>query len=51
VLTWINDPRHVFDQHSLATLDRLGVKLISVRPNTQLHWDAEPTGNPAKPPI
>jgi 3-(3-hydroxy-phenyl)propionate hydroxylase len=27
-------------------LTRLGVKLISVRPSTQLHWDAAPTGDP-----
>jgi 3-(3-hydroxy-phenyl)propionate hydroxylase len=46
VLVWGNDPRQVFDQKSLATLTRLGVKLISVRPSTQLHWDAEPTGDP-----
>ena len=31
---------------SLDTLTRLGVKLISVRPSTQLHWDAAPTGDP-----
>jgi 3-(3-hydroxy-phenyl)propionate hydroxylase len=24
----------------------LGVKLISIRPSTQLHWDAAPTGDP-----
>jgi 3-(3-hydroxy-phenyl)propionate hydroxylase len=30
----------------LDTLTRLGVKLISVRPSTQLHWDAAPTGDP-----
>ena len=46
VLVWGNDPRQVFDQHSLDTLTRLGVKLISVRPSTQLHWDAAPTGDP-----
>ena len=46
VLVWGNDPRHVFDAHSLDTLTRLGVKLISVRPSTQLHWDAAPTGDP-----
>jgi len=46
VLVWGNDPRHVFDQHSLATLTRLGAKLLSVRPTTQLHWDAAPTGDP-----
>ena len=46
VLVWGNDPRHVFDQHSLDTLTRLGVKLISIRPSTQLHWDAAPTGDP-----
>ena len=46
VLVWGNDPRHVFDQDSLDTLTRLGVKLISVRPSTQLHWDAAPTGDP-----
>ena len=46
VLVWGNDPRHVFDQQSLDTLTRLGVKLISVRPPTQLHWDADPTGDP-----
>ena len=33
-------------QHSLDTLTRLGVKLISIRPSTQLHWDAAPTGDP-----
>jgi 3-(3-hydroxy-phenyl)propionate hydroxylase len=43
VLVWGNDPRHVFDQNSLNTLTRLGVKLISIRPSTQLHWDAAPT--------
>ena len=42
VLVWGNDPRHVFDAQSLATLRRLGVKLISVRPSTQLQWDAAP---------
>jgi 3-(3-hydroxy-phenyl)propionate hydroxylase len=46
VLVWGNDPRQVFDQKSLDTLTRLGVKLISVRPSTQLHWDAAPTGDP-----
>ena len=46
VLVWGNDPRHVFDQNSLNTLTRLGVKLISVRPSTQLNWDAAPTGDP-----
>ena len=46
VLVWGNDPRRVFDQSSLDTLTRLGVKLVSVRPSTQLHWDAEPTGDP-----
>ena len=46
VLVWGNDPRQVFDQHSLNTLIGLGVKLISVRPSTQLHWDAAPTGDP-----
>jgi 3-(3-hydroxy-phenyl)propionate hydroxylase len=42
VLVWGNDPRHVFDQHSLDTLTRLGVKLISVQPSTQLHWEPAP---------
>jgi 3-(3-hydroxy-phenyl)propionate hydroxylase len=46
VLVWGNDPRHVFDQNSLETLTRLGVKLVSIRPSTQLHWDAAPTGDP-----
>ncbi len=46
VLVWGNDPRQVFDDRSLATLNRLGVKLISVRPSTQLHWDAAPTADP-----
>jgi 3-(3-hydroxy-phenyl)propionate hydroxylase len=46
VLVWGNDPRHVFDAQSLDTLTRLGVKLISIRPSTQLHWDAAPTGDP-----
>jgi 3-(3-hydroxy-phenyl)propionate hydroxylase len=46
VLVWGNDPRHVFDRDSLDTLTRLGVKLISVRPSTQLQWDAAPTGDP-----
>ena len=46
VLVWGNDPRHVFDQRSLAALTRLGAKLISVRPSTQLHWDAAPTDDP-----
>jgi 3-(3-hydroxy-phenyl)propionate hydroxylase len=46
VLVWGNDPRQVFDRNSLDTLTRLGVKLISVRPSTQLHWDAAPTGDP-----
>ena len=45
VLVWGNDPRHVFDAPSIATLTRLGVKLISIRPSTQLHWDA-PTADP-----
>ena len=36
----------MFDRNSLDTLTRLGVKLISVRPSTQLHWDAAPTGDP-----
>jgi len=45
VLVWGNDPRHVFDQHSLDTLTRLGVKLVSIRPSTQLHWDAAATGD------
>jgi 3-(3-hydroxy-phenyl)propionate hydroxylase len=46
VLVWGNDPRHVFDESSLRTLTRLGAKLISVRPSTQLHWDAAATGDP-----
>jgi 3-(3-hydroxy-phenyl)propionate hydroxylase len=45
VLVWGNDPRAVFDRESLATLDRLGVRLVSVRPSTQLHWDPAPTGD------
>ena len=32
---------------SLDTLTRLGVKLISIRPSTQLHWDAAPDRRPA----
>ena len=39
-------PPHVFDEQLLDTLIRLGGKLISVRPPTQLHWDADPTGDP-----
>jgi 3-(3-hydroxy-phenyl)propionate hydroxylase len=39
VLTWGNDPRAVLDKPALATLARLGVRLVSVRPTTQLHWD------------
>jgi 3-(3-hydroxy-phenyl)propionate hydroxylase len=46
VLVWGNDPRKVFDRRSLETLTRLGVKLISIRPSTQLHWDAAPTDDP-----
>jgi 3-(3-hydroxy-phenyl)propionate hydroxylase len=46
VLVWGNDPRAVFDDQSLATLDRLGARLVSVRPSTQLHWDPAPTGDP-----
>jgi 3-(3-hydroxy-phenyl)propionate hydroxylase len=46
VLVWGNDPRQVFDAPSLATLQRLGVRLVSVRPSTQLHWDAAPTEDP-----
>ena len=46
VLVWGNDPRHVFDRRSLETLTRLGVKLVSIRPSTQLHWDAAPTDDP-----
>ena len=46
VLVWGNDPRHVFDRNSLDTLTRLGVKLVSIRPSTQLHWDAAPTDDP-----
>jgi 3-(3-hydroxy-phenyl)propionate hydroxylase len=46
VLVWGNDPRLVFDAASLDTLARLGVKLISIRPSTQLHWDAAPNGDP-----
>ena len=42
VLVWGNDPRRVFDSQSLATLDRLGVQLVSIRPSTQLQWDAAP---------
>jgi 3-(3-hydroxy-phenyl)propionate hydroxylase len=45
VLVWGNDPRYVFDRNSLGMLHRLGVKLISVRPSTQLHWDAAPSGD------
>jgi 3-(3-hydroxy-phenyl)propionate hydroxylase len=45
VLVWGNDPRQVFDRQSLDTLTRLGVKLISIRPSTQLHWDAAPTAD------
>jgi 3-(3-hydroxy-phenyl)propionate hydroxylase len=39
VLVWGNDPREVFDDESLAALRRLGARLVSVRPPTQLHWD------------
>jgi len=46
VLVWGNDPRQVFDRNSLDALTRLGVKLISIRPSAQLHWDAAPTGDP-----
>jgi 3-(3-hydroxy-phenyl)propionate hydroxylase len=46
VLVWGNDPRKVFDPSALETLTRLGVKLVSVRPSTQLHWDAAPTDDP-----
>lgn len=49
VLVWGNDPRQVFDRPALRTLTALGVKLVSVRPSTQLHWDAPTeTGGPAK---
>jgi len=46
VLVWGNDPRKVFDRSSLDTLTRLGVKLVSVRASTQLHWDDTPTDDP-----
>jgi len=46
VLVWGNDPRRVFDRQSLESLTRLGVRLISIRPTTQLHWDDTPTGDP-----
>jgi 3-(3-hydroxy-phenyl)propionate hydroxylase len=39
VLVWGNDARAVFDKQSLAILGRLGTRLVSVRPLTQLHWD------------
>jgi 3-(3-hydroxy-phenyl)propionate hydroxylase len=44
VLVWGNDPRAVFDKQSLAILGRLGTRLVSVRPPTQLHWDPPDAG-------
>jgi len=50
VLVWGNDPRQVFDRPALRTLTALGVKLVSVRPSTQLHWEvaATETGRPGE---
>ena len=39
--------KHVFNP-IVGALTRLGVKLISIRPSTQLHWDAAPTGDPVE---
>jgi 3-(3-hydroxy-phenyl)propionate hydroxylase len=46
VLVWGNDPRTVFDTAALAALRRLGARLVSVRPPTQLHWEPRPNGGP-----
>lgn len=36
LLTWNNDPRQVVDESARAVLDRLGVRLIQVRPSNAL---------------
>ncbi len=46
VLVWGNDPRAVFAGEALETLRRLGVRLVSVRPSPQLHWEPRPDGGP-----
>jgi 3-(3-hydroxy-phenyl)propionate hydroxylase len=48
VLVWGNDPRTVFDAEALADLRRLGARLVSVRPTTQLHWEPRAAGGPVE---
>lgn len=38
VLVWGNSPRDVLPQDSLATLERLGARLVAVVPETQRTW-------------
>ena len=46
VLVHGNDPRIVFAGEALATLRRLGARLVCVRPDPQLHWEPRPDGGP-----
>ena len=36
------------DAEALAGLRRLGARLVSVRPTTQLHWEPRPAGGPVE---
>ena len=45
VLVWGNDPHAVLDKPALAILGKLGARLISVRPLTQLHYEPPREGS------
>ncbi|CAN5327100.1 bifunctional 3-(3-hydroxy-phenyl)propionate/3-hydroxycinnamic acid hydroxylase [soil metagenome] len=41
VLCWNNDPRELLGVEAFASWKALGATFIAVRPQTQLHWDAD----------
>jgi 3-(3-hydroxy-phenyl)propionate hydroxylase len=45
VLVWGNDPHAVLDKPALTILGKLGARLISVRPLTQLHYEPPREGS------
>ncbi|MEU6147508.1 bifunctional 3-(3-hydroxy-phenyl)propionate/3-hydroxycinnamic acid hydroxylase [Streptomyces sp. NPDC047081] len=46
IVTWANDPRSVLGPQGVETAERLGARLVEVRPMSQLHWKApEQTGD------
>ncbi|HEY1116895.1 MAG TPA: bifunctional 3-(3-hydroxy-phenyl)propionate/3-hydroxycinnamic acid hydroxylase [Acidimicrobiales bacterium] len=39
LVAWNNDPRAILDDDAQALVGRLGMRLVTVRPMTQLHWN------------